>query len=238
MLRAVRLDRRAAQPVMVLAQHWVDTGQPARASKLVLRALTEAPDSPELHQFAATLSGTPVLVDPDALRQVQAKQAVQQVQQIECPGCRTQVPDWTVVCPRCSTRLRVAPSTFASHDRGPARTWQEIAYYICSTLFLLAGLLDILLGLGAGAAGGQFAESFKTYFILVGGIQAALGIGLLFQVDWVMFVTKLLCYLRLLSGSISFVVALATGAWLGVAYQFALLCLTGLMVYLLGYMGD
>lgn len=177
----------------------------------------------------------------NALKQVQVrKQAApapqpqrttQTLDQIPCPNCKMQIMSYAAICPHCNFKLRDF-GTFAGRDTGPDVVWQEVAYTIVAVIWtLFAGwqLYQALL---------IEDKDLRTFMAIIQGANLCIGLGLIFRMEAVMFIAKILCYINLLTGAYWTMVGFGLGQPLVGAFALLQLGLSGFMVYLINYIGD
>jgi hypothetical protein len=139
---------------------------------------------------------------------------------------------WAIVCPMCNNRIGAPQgSSFSGHEHISGTTWIDVAYYIISILWLLYGGALIALG----ALGG---EDFGQYFMIIGILNACVALGLLFQVEWIQFVGKILMLLNLLGGIVRAFMSLGLSDFVGFGIGVAVIALAGFSMWVIGQMSD
>lgn len=232
--RAVKIDRRNPEPVLVLAKYFVDTGQQARAGKLAQQALLDMPNDSTIKAAAHQLG---VSAPTSAVTEAQKKAQVQQSQEGSCPACKKTVMNWASVCPHCSTVIRQIPSQFAGRDTGPRYSWKEVAYKIMAVLWILNGVFSIFQGFML-TQGEQVFRGIEMYSYVVGAIIIGMGIGLLLETEWVQFVAKIVCILYMMGACYYLLVGFGIGKPVYIGIGSFQLLLGGFQVYFLSEIGE
>jgi tetratricopeptide (TPR) repeat protein len=164
-----------------------------------------------------------------------AKPSAQTLQQTPCPNCRQMIMEWAAVCPHCNFRIK-AMGTFATHDRGPNVIWQEVALTIVAILWSLSAAYDLYKGLQIQI------EMIKALVVTLSGASLGVGLGLLFRIDWLGWIAKLLLCLNILGGLYSILLATAatkTGVMLAIMGVSVLqIAIAGFLLYLINYCMD
>lgn len=243
--RAFKLDQRNAHVAHALLDFMVQANQKGKVINMIkglddsLKAqsplkelLTKLQSDPDysIHmkqvsvaQQAAGPSATPVAPGPS-------------LKQVPCPNCRQPIMDYAAICPHCNTRLR-ATGTFAGRDTGPKYEWQEIAYTVMSIIWTLLAVIDVVTSLPAAQKGG-FSD-FNTAPFAVACFQTLIGLGLVLRQEWIVFIAKIFCYIRLGLSSIFLMLFLFSGVYLLAGFALLQLAAAGFMVYLINYVvGD
>jgi len=236
--RAIKLDRNAAQAVVILTNHFIEQNMVQRAQRTVKEGLAHMPNDGQIQELAVKLN---VRADKDLLgdaHDAQAKQQVRKAQEVPCPNCKRPVMEWASICPHCNMQIKALPSLFTGRKASvPTTEWQEVAFYVFTSLWVLANLAPVILLLASGGVDKAFSGigAFVSTFYLV---MVGVGIGCLFKNETLMFIAKILCYIVLLFTSINLFVGFFTGFYAMAAIYALLLALTGFMIYLLNYMSD
>lgn len=132
--------------------------------------------------------------------------------------------------------------------RFDGRSWQEIVYYILAAIWVLQGLYTLLQGLhvihsttyiGASAA---FAEKMSSFISIIGVLNIAVGVGLLFENVAVQLIVKWFSIFNLFFAALGLLMVFAMPnaasmiiVFLTQAFQIAFL---GLQVYVINTIGD
>lgn len=177
---------------------------------------------------------------------------------IPCPSCKKPMGIQAIVCPHCSHDIRKPTNSNFTKQKASANriTWQEVTYKIICVLWALAGVFDIFIAqmerrdaaantdpiLGDMAR--QIAESNFNFALIFGLFRVAVGVGLLFEVSFVMWIGYVLSLINIFVYGMGAVVSLGLmtinplmGAGLFVVNA-GMLAITGLFVYLLRFLGD
>lgn len=235
--RAIKIDRTVPQPVIVLANHFIEQNMTARAQKTVKDALAYIPNHGDLQALAIKLN---VSADKDMqviAKDQQARQQVQKSQEVPCPACKQPIMEWAAICPHCNTQIKALPSQFAGRmDAMPKVIWQDVAYYICAALLTGQAAIPLIIALAEKGPTGAF-----TGLAGIGNgidlIIALLGIGCLFKMDTVMYITKILCYIDGFFLILGLFLTFFAGFYGAAALVFGQLTIVGFMIYLLNYQG-
>lgn len=240
--RALKLDGRNPNVVAPYLNHLLKTGQKGKAAGALYHIDEEVKKDPKvaaviekmhadtafhavIHQAEMSKPAHAVVKAPAAVAAPAA------IQTIPCPNCRQPIADYAAICPHCDFRLR-ATGTFAGRDTGPAYEWQEIALTIISVLWIAnAGYMVY------AAMQMEFAM-IRDIFLTVAIVNAALGIGMLFRVEWIMTIAKIFAYLNLLQAGWGIMLHGGLGHWGDAAAAFFQLTMAGFLIYLIGYTSD
>ncbi|MFI5385840.1 MAG: tetratricopeptide repeat protein [Fimbriimonadales bacterium] len=246
--RAVKIDHQAPQPVVILANHFIDQNMTVRAQKTIKEALVHIPNDAQIQGLAAKLN---VKADKDIQVQaqgVQVKQQVQKTQEVPCPACKLPVMEWAAICPHCNTQIKAIPSLFATRNaETPAFQWQDVVYYVVAVIWMLWGALPLVLAAlvifamdknlqNAGAPAGS-VSGLAAVPLVFGGAKILLGIGLLFQNDFCMSFAKWLCIAGILWNLLRIMIDLTLKSPFAVVFDVLAIGLDGFMIYLLNYAG-
>ena len=239
--RAYKLDRGNADVASALLSHQMETHQRQKAINLY-RDLSESvqqsakvkslhdrmvadPEFANLLRQPGIASNRPASSGPPA--------AVRAVQEVACPNCKRMIAEWAAICPHCNFRNRDV-GNFQGRDKNlPTVIWQEVAYNIFSVLVLLNALWQIV----AGFMGGEgLNDPYTMWNVTIGAATAFVGIGLLCQWEWIMFIAKILMILNILSFGLGFLMSMASGP-LPMLLNLLGLILAAFMVYLINFVG-
>ncbi|MBS1723239.1 MAG: tetratricopeptide repeat protein [Armatimonadetes bacterium] len=231
--RAIKLDRTNPEPVQALAKHFLDIDQKTRAIKVVQEALAEMPQDPAVKSMALHLG---VSLDAKLEQEAAKRDAVKQAQQKQCPACKAMVMEWASICPRCNTQIAAIPSQFAGRATGPSTTWQEVAYKIVAGLWILNGAYMIFQGVQLRQAE-HYLPGMEAYGIIVGAVNAGVGIGLYFESEVVQFIAKLMCYLVILGATVGTCLGMGVAKPFMIAVNLAQLLMACFQLYLLKEVG-
>lgn len=236
--RAMKLDRTAPGPLLVLVNHYIALNERARASRALEQALHHVQMTPEVEQLAQTLGVQVNDFHRLSQQKNQNRQAVQKVQEVPCPACKRPMMEWAVICPHCGQQVKNRPSAFADLRNVRTTVWQDIAYPIMVVLWIIVNALPLVAWL---IARNSLVENdglvFLGYFAMWGGLKVLLGIGALFQAEWAIYLMKIFCYLNVLSAGLGMFMGFGTGDVLRGVLEVVSLSLTCFMIYLLNYMG-
>jgi hypothetical protein len=232
--RASKLDRKSPAPVLALAKYFIAFNQEARAARVIENALASIANDPDINALAQQLN---VKASASAIaqqQQAQTRQAVQQSQEVPCPVCKRMIMPWAVTCPFCMTQLKARPTSFDHLKGGPTTTWQEVTYYVISSLWVLDGLRPLLVALLLSKTG--IMVGLVPFFVTVGVVKVCVAVGLLFRVEWLQFIAKIFCIIDILLGGWGVMSAMMLGRVGDLAINGISFVLTCMMLYLIGYM--
>ena len=131
---------------------------------------------------------------------------------IQCPGCGRTLPNGAVRCQFCGADLsnvaRPRAAAPARKVKGPP-TYIMTLYHVGAGWWILQGGRTVAVSLGIlpemmSALGGAFA-GFVIVAIVIGAIQALLGIGLMAKVELARGIVNVLCWINILLGLYSFI---------------------------------
>jgi tetratricopeptide (TPR) repeat protein len=246
--RAIKIDRTASQPVVILANHFADQNMTARAEKVVKEALAFLPNDGQIQALAIKLK-----VEADKDTQVvaantQAKQQVQKSQEVPCPNCKKPVMEWAAICPHCNTQIKAIPSLFATRNaETPAYRWQDVMYYITTVIWILFGAIPLaLIAFALFAVGNKMDQlggpatglaGLAMIPITFASARILLGVGLLFQNDWCMSIAKWVCIIFILKNLLWIMLDFYGKQYFSLAMDIFSIGLDGFLIYLLNYMG-
>lgn len=235
--RAIKIDRTVPQPVIVLANHFIEQNMTARAQKTVKDALAYIPNHGDILALAHKLN---VSADKDAqsvAHDQQARQQVQKSQEVPCPACKRPIMEWAAICPHCNTQIKALPSQFAGRmDAMPKVIWQDVAYYIVAALLTGQAAIPLIISMAEKGASGAFT-GLAGIGNAINVIIALLGVGCLFKMDTVMYITKILCYIDGFFLILALFMTFFAGFYGAAALVFGQLSIVGFMIYLLNYQG-
>lgn len=239
--RAFKLDHANSSTLAPLLEWYRTTNQRGKASKLLqslppdlkshaqIAPIVEAMHAdPAFHQVFHQAETTAQAAKTAAVAAPAAKPA--SINMIPCPQCRLPIADYAAICPHCNFQNR-AVGRFATMDSGPDVIWQDVAYNIVCVLWLLRAGWEIF-------AATQFEVQARDWFLTLGIANAGIGLGLIFKVEWVMFLAKILLWVNVAVGGLGLVMAMSLGRWGDFAIQTAMLALTCFFIYLINYHSD
>lgn len=237
--RAYKMDSKNPAMLALLLDAYVKSHQKGKAIALIKSADEQTKSSDQVRSIVKMLEADPEY--QASLKQVamqskplDAKPANPQpeMQQVPCPQCKLPIMSFAALCPHCGYKIR-AMGTFAGRDAGPAVEWQEVAFTIMAIIWVALAGFQLYSGLQI-----KF-EGLQSYVVIMAAIQIGVGLGLLFRVEWLGFVGKIMCYLTLLSASIGVMTSMGLGRWLLFGMNILQLAVAGFMIYLINYvMGD
>ncbi len=166
---------------------------------------------------------------------------------VKCPHCNATLPDGSFQCQFCLTQFAAAPPAARGHAPVNSRTgssmpgaprWVVPAYNVIAAWWIVDGVWTILKGtvLAEKDTGGFFT----IVFMIIGGVTALVGLGLLLRIDLVRGIVNVLCFLQILDGAFGLLIAFVLTGMLGIwgviamimsAIRIAQACL---MIYLIG----
>ncbi len=239
--RAYKLARNSPETVLPFVGHLIGVNQHKKAFDVINQARRDAPDDQQIKALGDRMDSDPKLAhakqiaslrtDPKQLTPTPAK-PLTNPDEVVCPCGAARVMKWAVVCPMCNNRIGAQQgSSFSGHEHISSTTWIDVAYYIISIVWLLYGGALI----AVGALGG---EVFGQYFMIIGILNACVALGLLFQVEWIQFVGKILMLLNLLGGIIRAFMSLGLSDFLGFGIGVAVIALAGFSMWVIGQMSD
>jgi hypothetical protein len=103
-------------------------------------------------------------------------------------------------------------------------------YFIVAIIWLLYGAGTFLVGMLGGDVG--------SFAMGVGAFNAGIALGLLFQVEWVQFIAKILMIINLVVNSLSFILVFGLGIWLLAGLYAFMVVFAGFSVYVIHQMSD
>ncbi len=232
--RAIKLDRKAPAPVIALAKYFIAFNQEGRAARVLENALASIANDPDINDLAQQLNVKASASAVAAQQQAQTRQAVQQSQEVPCPVCKRMIMPWAVQCPYCMTQLKARPTSFDHLKGGPSTTWQEVTYYVISSLWVLDGLRPLLVALLISKV--PLLSGWVPIFVFFGLVKVCIAVGLLFRVEWLQFLAKIFCYVDILLSGYGVMLAFGLAQPFGVVYNGISLILTAMLLYLIGFM--
>ena len=168
---------------------------------------------------------------------------------VKCPHCSATLPDGAFQCQFCGTQFAAAPAGTQRGFTQPAASrfndampgapkWVAPVYNLIAAWWIIDGVWTILRGtVLAGKDSGGF---FTTVFMIIGGVTALVGIGLLLRIDVVRGIVNVLCLLQILDGALGLIMAFfmtsVFGIWgaIGMIMSAIRIAQAGLMIYLIG----
>ncbi len=153
------------------------------------------------------------------------------VDMVKCTNCGQMIVSYAAICPYCNFKFR-ATGTFAGRDTGPDHEWQEIAYTILSVIYTAYA------GFNSYVAWTTMDVGMRGFFTTIFVVETIIGLGMVFRLQWIMFVAKIMCYITLLQGAYLFMVTFFLGHYLGAGMAVLTMAIAGFMVYLINYVGD
>lgn len=239
--RAYKMSRASAETVLPYVEHLINSNQHKKAFDVVAQAQKDAPGEPRIKALAERMDNDPKLAHAKQLAALRSQPNIQAKSQparpaanpdeVPCPCGASRVMRWATVCPTCNNRIGNAQSAFAGRPHVPSTTWVEVVYYIVSVIWLLNGLATFILGALDMAEVSNFSMG-------VGAFNAGIALGLLFQVEWVQFIGKLLMILNLVLNCLAFLLALGLSAWIATAFYGFMVVFSGFSVYVIHQMSD
>lgn len=156
---------------------------------------------------------------------------------IQCPSCKNTLPDWAQKCQFCGAdvtkvpRPKAAPQQKAYRTAGSGYANKNLIwglYYFFAVWWIIDG------GLTLATAKGSVLE------IVIGSIQALVGVGLLLRIDFLRGVFNVLAFLGLLGALRGLIFAILGSAFFGlsgfllVLFMVFKICLYGAQIWVLG----
>ena len=160
-----------------------------------------------------------------------------------CPNCQATLPDGAYFCQFCQTNFGAAPggrmvsrrvSGLQPSSAMPgAPGWVLPAYYGIAVWWMFDGGWQVFRSL-------PLKDGFGVIGLIIGGVTAIVGLGLLARIDLVRGIVNILCLVQIIDGALGIIIgflAIAVsplgGAFMMImaALQIALACL---MIYLIG----
>ncbi|HXH59889.1 MAG TPA: tetratricopeptide repeat protein [Fimbriimonadaceae bacterium] len=239
--RAYRLDRTNPRTVLPYVQQLIVIGNHKKAFQIINTAKAESSHNAEIVALADRMDNDPKLAHAKQLQSVQNPRPALQAQrptvnpdEVPCPCGAIRVMKWATVCPNCNHQIgdpSQRASRFAGHERLRGYSWQEVCYYILSVLWLIQGTTTFVLAY----TGSSF---FGGFFMFLGAANAGVALGMLFQVEWLQFVGKILMILNFLSGGWQFMSGVMLGFYLYALEGFFTAGIAGFYWYLINQMTD
>ncbi len=148
---------------------------------------------------------------------------------IKCPACNATLPDGAVRCQFCGASLAAPgpasrPADAHSDTWGPPR-WVWPAYYGVAIWWILQGVAHVLVVRGG------------IVDLVINGLSALIGIGLLARIELVRGITNVICFLSILGGLLSLGMSFLEGGWsgtLGMLMALVQIGMAGFMIFLIG----
>ncbi|HTQ09746.1 MAG TPA: tetratricopeptide repeat protein, partial [Fimbriimonadaceae bacterium] len=247
--RAIKIDRTAVQPVVILTNHFIDQNMTQRAQRTVKEAIAYLPNDGQVQALALKLN---VQADKDVLlaaHDVQAKQQVQKSQEVPCPFCKRPVMEWAAICPHCNQQIKAMPSLFATRQaETKGYQWQDVMYYVVTVIWVLFGVVPLVIAAVAIFAVGQQVDAVGSSMggapnfaglamipLVFAGLRLLLGIGLLFQNDWCQTIARWVCVLFILKNLLWIMVDYYGRMYFNLTMDILSIGLDGFLLYLLNY---
>lgn len=199
----------------------------------------------------------PAGLAPDPLAPAPAQSVVSQptvANFFNCPACHKPMAMTANMCPHCGHDIRKPLNSDFTKQKKAAeqKTWQEIVYKIMCGLWILFGILTVIGGLlvqrafqeeteglgDAAAIGGTVGNVAAAMFFIRGGLQIIVGIGLLFEVTFFMWIGYVMCLLNIFGYGRDLLIGFGTGDYVSGIISLVGLGLTFLFIYLLKFFGD
>lgn len=239
--RAYKLDHANPSALAPLLEWFRKTNQRGKSAKLLQSLPPELKAHPQIAPIIEAMHADPafhnVLHQADAVAQTTKSAAVatppakqSSITMVPCPQCKMPIADYAAICPHCNFQNR-AVGRFAAIDSGPDVIWQDVAYNIVCVLWLANAAYEIVAAI-------QTPEVMRDWFLTLGILNAGMGLGLIFKVEWVMFVAKILLWLNVALGGLGIVMGMTLGHWGSVAISVVQLALTCFFIYLINYHAD
>lgn len=163
-----------------------------------------------------------------------------------CPTCNKQVLAGVPNCQFCGSDLRgMAPTQKRSmwvdpnsHDvvhSGGRPKWVVPAYYIVASYFLLSGAFSLINLMML-----KEKDMFTTILMIMAGIQAVMGLGLLAKIEIIRGIVNFVCGIQLirsilgLLGSLLAIMALGPFGFLVLLFNILDIVTNAMMIYLIG----
>jgi tetratricopeptide (TPR) repeat protein len=238
--RAFKLDSKNPEAFGALLNLYVQTGQRGKAIRLLTNAPERLRSDPKVGPLIQQLQANPEYAN--AIRQSQMdKQSrpldsrsygnATTLQQVPCPNCRQPIMDYAAICPYCNFQNR-AVGRFAGRQTGPAWVWQDVAYTIMSLIWCLSACYTIY------AFWSYDWEMGRNFMFVIGGGNLLVGLGLLFRLEWIAFLAKILCMISLFLYGLSMLAAMMTGDLPMVGANLLQVGFAGFLIYLINYQFD
>ncbi|MEQ1821977.1 MAG: tetratricopeptide repeat protein [Fimbriimonadaceae bacterium] len=237
--RASRLSPSNHQITGLLLNTLATTGQKGKAVEMYKNLSADAKSSPSVAPVIENMQRDPSF--QTLMKQVDVRQSGPQaaapqkttntIDTVRCTNCGQMIVSYAAICPYCNFKFR-ATGTFAGRDTGPDHDWQEVAYMIIAILFTCY----------AGFNGFQHWTSLpigiRGFVVTFDIISVCIGVGLIFRLEWIQFLAKIICYFNLLVGSYMLMITFFSGAYMGALFAVLQLAIAGFMVYLINYVGE
>lgn len=238
--RAHKLDHANPAALSPLLEWYRATNQRGKAAKLLGSLGADLKAHPQIAPILEAMHADPafhnVLHQAEAAAQSTGIATAQppakgsSITMLPCPNCKLPIADYAAICPHCSFQNR-AVGRFATVDSGPDVIWQDVAYNIVCVLWLVSSAYDIWASL-------SMSEVVRDWFLTLGIANAGMGLGLIFKVEWVMFVAKIMLWLKLAGGGLSIIWALGLAHYGDFALAVGQFGLTCFFIYLINYHSD
>lgn len=238
--RARKLDRENVMPVLGLLKLYYEGQQKQKVIALMDELSPGLKANQEMVKWADKLKADPSYAT--SLRHAAVAQqvagpakpiAAPQQKQIPCPMCKRPIMEWAAICPHCGHQNRAVGQFAGRAQNIPKATWQEGAYLVIAILWTLSAVWSFVSVFALGME--DLSSPFSKFFITLAGANVLVGFGLIFKVEWVMFLAKILCYINILSYLPNAFILLGLGKMVPGLLNLVGLGLTCFMIYLINY---
>ena len=243
--RAYKIARNSPDAVVPFVEHLIASNQHKKALQTISTAVHDAPHEPAIKALNEKMQNDPKLAHARQLQALQTAQVgslqaprparpVANPDEVPCPCGAIRVMRWATVCPNCSKQIgdpAMRASRFAGHGNLRTTTWIEVVYIVLSVLWLIYG--GALLTLAA-----MDMTLLREFDMGRGVLNVGVALGLLFQVEWVQFLAKILMLINLFFGAYTTMIALAFGSPLMIGVGVLTLAVSGFTWWVIHQMSD
>jgi hypothetical protein len=158
---------------------------------------------------------------------------------IKCPKCSATLPDGAGYCQFCQATFLPTQPVRSVEEReleiAPQPQWVWPAYYAVAGWWIADGLINIIYELVKSSASGPSPLS-----LLMNGVSALIGLGLLLKVELVRKIINVFCFINIVFGILGLIPIIFSRMTTGIFGLFVLLtqvigiASSVLMIYLLG----
>jgi hypothetical protein len=114
-------------------------------------------------------------------------------------------------------------------------SWQEVAYWVLAWLWVAQGVFGVIQALG-------YVPEIGSFVGPIAAAQLLLGIALLTQNEWAIYIARLLTFLNVIGALLGMVLAFVADSTLEIALRFIfngfLLALACFQIYIFGTVSD
>ena len=198
----------------------------------VAPVVNQAPRLDQTQVLPTQPSAAPQAAPPNVMPQQPARPAM-----VNCPACKQLMPGGSRLCPHCATMVDPATGAILSGKANLIKdTREEKAYKVMSWIRLAFGLFVGVAGVFAGNFAGN--PGVAMLFGLYGAWLVLSGLGMIFEVGWIQFITYWSCFVTILANFYLGAMSMMANAWVVFAIHLVSVIADGITMWSISKTSD